>query len=204
MKVSLLFETDAWVISLVLFCIMLLSIWLGLKTGQQRKKYFSTKGDSESSPGIGHLTGLLFFLLAFTFGMSGSRFDTRRQVVVEEANVIGTAILRADLYPANERLKLRTDFKAYVEARIAYYQAGADIKKVLLADSLSQDISAKLWAAATQLSLDSPYTNATRLMIPALNDMMDITTTRLAGEKAKVPERIFMDAICTCLHQRIL
>ena len=192
LKFSLLFETDAWVISLVLFCIMILSIWLGLKTGKKRKKHFAIKGDVESSPGIGHLTGLLFFLMAFTFGMSGSRFDTRRQVVVEEANIIGTAILRADLYPPTDRMAFRNDFKAYVEARIDYYQARADVKKILDADSLSQAISTRLWVRATQKSLesDATLTNATRLMIPALNDLIDITTTRLAGEKAKVPESI--------------
>ena len=190
MKISLLLQTDSWFIALVLFLIMLLSIWLGVKTGQKRKKYFDATGIKETSSNTGYTSGLLFFLLAFTFSMSGSRYDSRRHVVVEEANNIGTALLRADLYPEAERLLFRNDFKEYVEARIAYYEAGADISKILIADSISQLISARLWERASRLSLNDSHTNATRQMIPALNDMIDITTTRMAGEKSKVPESI--------------
>ena len=48
---------------------------------------------------VGSLFALLAFMLAFTFGMATSRFDARRQLVVEEANAVTTAFLRADLLP---------------------------------------------------------------------------------------------------------
>src|SRR6478736_3907725 len=55
----------------------------------------------------GTLLGLLGLLLAFTFGMSSSRYDTRRQLIIEEANDIGTVILRTDIYPDSVRQVLR-------------------------------------------------------------------------------------------------
>ncbi len=61
--------------------------------------------------GIGAVEGAVFglvgLLIAFTFSGAGTRFDTRRQLVVEETNAIGTAYLRLDLLPAALQPALR-------------------------------------------------------------------------------------------------
>lgn len=189
MNQNILNQTEAWVIAILLFAIMLISSFVGKVTGNYiRNKKHTEEKLTETSP----LIALLFFLLAFTFGMSGDRYDSRRKIVVEEANAIGTAILRSDLYPDSSRTLFRKDFKAYVEARIAYYQVGADPKGILKADSLSQVISSKLWTRASNLSKDPANLAATQQMIPALNTMIDVTTSRLSGEKAKVPQSILI------------
>jgi hypothetical protein len=48
---------------------------------------------------VGATLGLLAFILAFTFGLAAARFDTRRQVVLDEANAIGPTYLRAACFP---------------------------------------------------------------------------------------------------------
>ncbi|PWB27171.1 hypothetical protein [Flavobacterium sp. HTF] len=189
MNTNLLDATEAWMIALLLFILMLISSYIGKLTGNHIRK---KTGTEEKLPETSALIALLFFLLAFTFGMSGDRYDSRRKVVVEEANIIGTAILRSDLYPDSTRILFRNDFKDYVETRISYYEVGADVKGIFKADSLSQIISAKLWKRASTLSKDPANLAATQQMIPALNDMIDITTTRLSGEKAKVPQSILV------------
>lgn len=189
MDASILDQTEAWIIALILFTSMLISSFIGKLTGNYIKNKENTE---EKSTETSALIALLFFLLAFTFGMSGDRYDSRRKIVVEEANTIGTAILRSDLYPDSTRTLFRKDFKEYVETRISYYEVRADAKGILKADSLSQVISSKLWKRATQLSHDPANLAATQQMIPALNDMIDITTSRLAGEKAKVPQSILI------------
>ena len=189
MNVNTLEHTEAWIIALLLFTLMIIATFLGKITGN----YIQRKNQSEEKlPETSALIALLFFLLAFTFSMSGDRYDSRRKVVVEEANIIGTAILRSDLYPDATRVLFRKDFKDYVETRITYYEVGADPKGILKADSLSQIISAKLWKRATDLSKDPANLAATQQMIPALNDMIDVTTSRLSGEKAKVPQSILV------------
>lgn len=189
METNTLNQTDAGVIALLLFILMIISSFIGKKVGNYiRNKRPPTEKSSETST----LVALLFFLLAFTFGMSSDRYNSRRQVVVEEANDIGTAILRSDLYPDSTRALFRKDFKDYVEVRISYYETGPNIKGILKADSLSQVISGKLWKRATDLSKDPNNLAATQQMIPALNDMIDVTTTRLSGEKAKVPQSILI------------
>lgn len=189
MEVSTLNQTEAWIIAILLFILMLISSFIGKCTGN----YIRNKKDSEEKlTETSGLVALLFFLLAFTFGMSGDRYDSRRKIIIEEANDIGTAILRSDLYPDSTRALFRKDFKEYVETRISYYQVGADVKGILKADSLSQVISSKLWKRASRLSKDPANLAATQQMIPALNAMIDITTSRLAGEKAKVPQSILI------------
>ena len=140
MENDTLLDTDAWVITLLLFASMLLASFLGKITGN----YFRQKAGEGRSGEASSLTALLFFLLAFTYGMSSSRYDSRRQIVVEEANDIGTAILRSDLYPDTIRAAFRRDFQDYVETRIDYYQASANVNAVLKSDSLSQVIATKL------------------------------------------------------------
>ncbi|WP_163410161.1 bestrophin-like domain [Flavobacterium ajazii] len=184
-----LIQTEAWVIALLLFTLMVISSFIGKKTGSYIR---SKKPSKEKSTETSALIALLFFLLAFTFGMSGDRYDSRRKIVVEEANDIGTAILRSDLYPDSIRTLFRKDFKEYVEVRISYYETGPDLKGILKADSLSQVISAKLWKRAANLSKDPDNLAATQQMIPALNTMIDVTTSRLSGEKAKVPQSILV------------
>ena len=189
MDISTLNQTEAWVIALSLFLLMLFSSLIGNKTGN----YIRHKKDVKSRPTeTSGLLALLFFLLAFTFGMSGDRYDSRRKIVIEEANDIGTAILRSDLYPDSTRALFRKDFKDYVETRISFYEVGANPKEILKTDSLSQVVSSKLWKRATNLAKDPANLAATQQMIPALNAMIDITTSRLAGEKAKVPQSILI------------
>lgn len=197
MYVTLLERTDAWVIALALFVLMIVALWLGKIIGSRIR----ANGQADKFTEVTGISALLFFLLAFTFAMSGSRYDTRRSAVVEEANDIGTALLRSDLYPADERVLFRKDFKNYVEARIAFYNAGANEKAIRNTDSLSQAIAAKLWNHATRLSKDPANLEATRQMVPALNAMIDIITTRLYASKEKVPESILIMLFflsCSC------
>jgi len=71
----------------------------------------------------GAVFGLMGLLLAFTFSGAESRFDTRRQLIVQESNAIGTAYLRVDLLPATAQPQLREDFRSYTDSRIALYHA---------------------------------------------------------------------------------
>lgn len=200
MKISFLLETDSWIIATILFIVMISCTILGVRVAGLRKKHL-TSGRLGKAADTNYLTGLFFFLLAFTFGMSGSRYDARRKVVVEEANIIGTAILRSDLYSPEERLNFRKDFREYVEYRIAYFQANSDVNKIMAAQKKSEEVASRLWQRTMRLSKDPSNLHATLLMTTSLNEMIDISTTRIAGEKAKVPESILWMLIAlACIH----
>ena len=130
--------------------------------------------------------GLMGLMFAFIFSGAASRYELRRQLVVDETNVIGTAYLRIDLLPAQAQPALREKFRLYLEARIAVWQLLPDIeassRQAAEAASLQQDI----WAGAIAALRESPP-QATIVVVPALNQMFDITTSREIAALSHTP-----------------
>ncbi|PYS88917.1 MAG: hypothetical protein DMF62_08540 [Acidobacteria bacterium] len=190
-KLSFLSSFGAIELAVALFLAMLLAYWIGLTLAGRKPR--SKIGPVESA-----VLGLLALLLAFTFGNSSSRYDLRRHIIVEEANDIGTAILRSDLYPEEERQGFRADFKEYVEARIAFFEAGMDPEKNVEALHRADEIFKRLWARAARLAQDRDNLIPSNQMVPALNAMIDIVTTRNEGSLSTVPDSIIWMLFALC------
>src|SRR5436189_855053 len=105
-----------------LFFGMLLFLEIGRRIGIRRMK----EDGGTAGEGVGAVDGAVFALLglliAFTFSGAASRFDTRRQLIVEETNDIGTAYLRLDLLPVDAQPGLREKFRAYLDTRLEVYR----------------------------------------------------------------------------------
>jgi hypothetical protein len=149
-----------------------------------------------AAPNVGSLEAAVFALLgliiAFTFSGALQRFDTRRAQVVQEANAIGTAWLRLDLLPAQAQPKLRDTFKAYVDARIATYRVLPDIAAARNTLELSRRLQADIWQQAVAAArLPGARPDAPMLLVPALNDMFDITTVRVAATQIHPPAVVY-------------
>jgi len=186
---SFIHTTDALVLCILLFIAMMAMVALGRIAG----KIWHKEVD-EPRGGVNSLLGAVFalfgFILAFTFGMSGSRYENVRNVIVEEANDIGTAILRADLYSDSVRDAFRADFKKYLEARIDYYNHATDTALLMKAKADAAKTAEALWARAMQQSKLPNMLIPSNQMIPALNAMFDIATTREVILIARVPDVI--------------
>jgi hypothetical protein len=187
MNDSILYNVPAPLIGIFFFVLILFINWVGFR---YRKIGLKKKPD-EDIEGIGTIEGamlgLMALFIAFSFSMAASKFDDRRHLIVQEANDIGTALLRCDLYPDSIRNLLRADFAKYVDARIAYYDAIEDQEKIKTALQDAATYSGKIWnrVAALSRNLDNRVQSAQ--MIPALNDMIDIVTTRESSRISKVP-----------------
>jgi hypothetical protein len=204
LKFTLLQTTPAIVIAVILFLLLILFYLLGYRL-RLRKIRKSNENTVEDLGAInGTLLGLLALLLAFTFGMSNSRFDTRRALVIEEANAIGTAILRADILPDSIRTVLRSHLEEYVDARIEFYKVKMDVEKMVESYYRAEEISAKIWTIAADYARKDPVTAKASEMIPALNDMIDITTTRRAAGEATIPDSIMYFLLFLCLASSFL
>jgi cbb3-type cytochrome oxidase subunit 3 len=187
---SLIFRIDAFLLVLILFFLMLVCIAIGSawsKKQQSKSEYYENPANNTI---YGAVFALLAFILAFTFGMSGNRFDARRQATIQEANAIGTAILRTGLYPDPDRAIFRSAIKNYLQARIDYLTAGIDIPKQVKADKQASFYASALWDHALQFSQKNPSVVISGQMIPALNDMFDDATTNTYNELMRVPDSI--------------
>ena len=187
-----LLRMDAVLLVSFLFILMLIFIWLGSKAGQRRKGKPDYHDNPSNNTIYGSVFGLLAFLLAFTFSMSGNRFDARRLASIKESNDISTAILRADLYPDSDRVVLRSNFKLYLQARIDFLTAGTDIEKVEEASNRATLQSEHLWKHANEFYKKNNTTVITGQMVPALNNMFDSANSNTYSELMHVPSSIVM------------
>ena len=140
----------------------------------------------------GAVFALLGLLLAFTFFGAASRFDDRRRLIVEEANAIGTAYLRLDLLPPPAQPELRDAFRRYLDQRLAVYRALPDIEAARAALVLANGMQQQIWARAVASSTaPGVHPDAGKLLLPALNEMIDITTTRTWATEMHPPPVVF-------------
>ena len=186
-------------ITIILFVGMLLMDFVGFKVRGYRNKKNITVYNTGLGPIEGALLGLLSLLLAFTFNFSASRYDARRQTIISEANDIGTAMLRTNLYPDSVSKLLQADFKQYIEARISYYEVGNDEDKITLASNKSSILALKIWDRIAVLSQRPENVLRSQQMIPAVNSMIDITAIRDHKRIAYVPNSILNLLFILCL-----
>lgn len=137
--------------------------------------------------------GLLGLLLAFAFSGAASRFEARRHLVAEEANAIGTAYLRVALLPVDAQAPLRELFRRYLNARIEAYRNLTDTTATEARLSEAVALQGDIWdhALSAFRRPDSPG-HAAMLLTPALNQMIDITTTRLVASQNHPPKVIYL------------
>jgi hypothetical protein len=140
----------------------------------------------------GAVFGLLGLLVAFTFSGAAARFDTRRELIVEEANAIGTAYLRLDVLPAAAQPALRARFREYVDSRLAAYRVVPDMAAVRTELAQTGRLQEEIWRRAVAACGEPgvPPSTAT-LVLPALNAMIDIVTTRTMAAETHPPVVIF-------------
>lgn len=163
---------------------------LGRRAGARRLARDPEGSRAGASAVEGALFGLLGLLIAFTFSGAAARFDTRRSLIVEEANDIGTAWLRLDLLPPEAQPALRDLFRRYFDTRLEAYQLLPDLVAARTALDRSVVLQGQIWTGAVAASRASQA--ATMLLLPALNQMIDITTTRLAATRMHPPLIIFL------------
>ena len=194
-----MYHLSASWIALILFLLMLLFFWLGERWRNYLMRRVTTERFDITGSLEGSMLGLLALLLAFTFGISNSRYDARRDVIIKESNCIGTAVLRADVYPEPFRSDLRRDFSEYVEARIKYYKVGTDEDSIASAYRHAQAVSDRLWKKATEHARnDTPYIRNT-FFLQSLNDMIDVASERRFIGVSRVPVSIIWMLLLICL-----
>jgi hypothetical protein len=131
--------------------------------------------------------GLVALLLAFTFQVAVARFEEGRQLIVQEANAIGTAYLRLDVLEPADQPGMRDLFRTYVDARVRIFAtvaAGGNPDREIAQTRQLQD---RLWNGAVAAAKRSPTPAASILLLPAMNAMIDVTTSRYVNFRTHIP-----------------
>jgi hypothetical protein len=135
--------------------------------------------------------GLLALLLAFSFSLVASRYDSRKAVVVLEANAIGTAYLRTQLLPEPQRSESQAILRRYVLERIRAYDLGTPAATD--AAIRSKELQDALWARAMAAAHDDRMAPIFATAVAAsLNEVIDSSEAALTAFENDVPRPIMV------------
>lgn len=190
---ELMYDHNSALIVLVLFLVLLIAVEVGYRLGMRRTATATDAIRTQINTIQASLLGVLALLLGFTFSLSLQRYDTRSQAVVEEANAIGTAILRAELLPPGVRADARETLREYLDQRVSAGRISLDRDQerrgVLLESNRLLDA---LWQSAAQAAEENPNPVTTGLYVQALNDVIDSYSARDAALNRHVPEVVLL------------
>lgn len=177
--------------SACLFAAMVLALEAGHRLRQRRQRA-DPDGAIGGAAVDGGVLALLGLLLAFSFTGAATRFETRRHLAVEEANAVGTAWLRLDLLPAEDQPAVRAAMRSYVDARMRVHRALPDVGAALAAHREVAVLQQQVWSLARAAVERDGRPNVAVLVVPALNAMFDIGTSRVAALRAHLPTPILV------------
>lgn len=179
----------SWLILITLVVLFTISIEIGYKIGKFRRRSLGPSEVIQPSGIVGALMALLAFLAAFTFSMAGSEFATRKQLVLEEANAIGTAFLRTELLPDKQRENSQALLREYVDFRLKAAPMSRDsVKEILERTAMIHD---RLWSQAVALKESHGGSITVGLFIESLNEVFDIHTKRFSATfRNRIPKGI--------------
>ncbi len=176
----------------ILFFLNLLFLFLGYKYSSKYKS--SRKDQKESSMKIieGSMLALLGLLLAFTFSSAVNKFDQRRTLIIDETNAIGTFYLRLDLLSIESKETAKKMLKTYLDLHIKAYQALPDIQEAEYYLGESHKYQIKIWNEVTSSCATMKNRYSCMLIIPALNQVIDIENMRIKNMQLHPPKYIFV------------
>jgi hypothetical protein len=159
---------------------------VGYRIGTWRERRATGEVSGPTGMIVGSILALMAFLLAIATGMAADRFDARRGLVLQEANSIGTTLLRAEYLPQPYSAQLTMLLHEYVPLRIVQKQEGlhANIER-------SVEIQNEMWAITERLAQEHGDLPVVAIFIESLNETIDLHESRItAGLYSRVPPTI--------------
>ncbi len=138
---------------------------------------------------VSAVLGLLALLLGFTFALAIDRYDTRRSLVLEESNAIGTAVIRAQLLEEPHRQAVTTLLRDYTANRVLLAEARSDelVRPLMQRNQFLQGQLLEATLAAAEPIRDTPYAP---FFVQSMNEVFDIGAARVAARRAHVPSQV--------------
>lgn len=168
--------------------LVLLSIEFGFRVGRWRRERSGTEHDTTLGGVVGATLGLVAFLLAFTFGMAASRFEDRRQVLLEEVNALDAAYFRADLLQEPQRAAARKLLREYVALRLDEARSNDLAEDIARPEKLQED----LWKQVVAMNGAGPSTPTSALFVQSVNEIVEAQTKRTDMARHPIPSTIWI------------
>ena len=199
-SLDFLYGTDEWIIQVLFLGLMLAGVEAGFRLGRRK----AAKTEESMRPQIsvveGSLVGVLGLLLAFTMSMAVSRFEVRKQLVLEESNAIGTSWLRTKLLPEPDGREIAHLLRQYVDLRLQYVAVGEDPKEIQAVRERAAHLQEDFWSRAVAYGQKDPNPVRAGLLLQSLNQVIDLDAARWMALHNHVPSAvIYLNAIVALL-----
>jgi len=193
METEFLYGRSSVLIGAVLLGLMLLAAESGYRLGRRERPSHTGLTRTQLVSMQGSTLGLLALLLGFTFAMALSRFEQRKQMVVQESNAIGTAALRSQFLPAARQAEVAALFCGYVGFRLesVLRTCQGSAERALL-DVEDHRVQQQLWLIAAEAAAADPRSVPLGLFLQAMNELIDVKSTRDIAVANHVPESVLL------------
>lgn len=167
--------------------LMLVAAEAGYRIGVYRRARSEDEKEAPVGAMVGATLGLLAFMLAFTFNLAASKLEARRELVLREANALGTTYLRAATLP-ERGAEIRAVLRRYTDLRLE----AAQLRDISDVRRQSEELQTKLWDEATMLARAHDGSIIVGLFIQSLNEVIDVHAMRVAALRARIPPAIWI------------
>ena len=172
-------------------CFIVIFFEIGYQIGKYTRSHYERHADTSPGPMVAAILTMLAFLLAIMFSMTASRFDNRKQLVIEEVNAINTAFTQADLIAQPHSSQIKHLLREYVDVRLQTIKE----KNVKAGIERSEVLQEKMWAIATTVSKNDPVLLNT-IFLQSINEVMDVHSKRVnAALRDRIPSSIWITLI---------
>jgi hypothetical protein len=127
---------------------------------------------------------LVAFLIGFAFSGAASRFIDRLDIIVKEANALGTAYLRADTIAEPQRGELKAALKEYTADRVRLL-SGKERNQIDPLLAKVSDLHGRMWRSAIEATQDNAPLMA--VVLPPINEVIDLHSMHLAMARRHLP-----------------
>jgi hypothetical protein len=192
-QTELLYPYGSIAIATTLFFTMLVFNELGYQIGRFVQKHTDNEIRTLTGSIQASILGLLALMLGFTFSMSMQRYDDRSMALIDEANAIGTTLLRVRLLPQEFQDEAKVLIRQYIDLRVEMGRVSLENQPVRRQYSKQvSEVQHELWTLAVKATNADPRAVTTGAFVQSLNAAIDAQSKRNALQERHVPETVLM------------
>jgi hypothetical protein len=182
-------QIPLWAVFLFLTVLLFATAELGYRLGRWRTRRPNEEERGQAGTIMGVALGMLAFLMAFSFGTAASIHQNRKALVLDEANAIGTAYLRAQILPEPAGPELRQLLRRYVNLQVKGGESVV-LSEVKQATAGSEALQDAMWERTARLAKEHPESIIAGLFVESLNEVFDLHSKRVAAARNRIPRSL--------------
>ena len=155
--------------------------------------------DTQAGYVVSSVFALLALLVAFTFGLAMDRFQTRRQLVVQEATAIEVVYLKAQLLDEPHRARFAELLERYTDNRLKLARLRRDDANAQRLLANDEAIVRDIWTATVPAFQSIRTLDYSTSFVESVADLIRVDAERKAVRRSQIPTTIIISLIAFTL-----